>query len=105
MLVHQGCAELRTIDRAANGLHLSHSDPREGSGTGVCRVRAGAPGIDGFARGQSEATHLGLYFFSSSLAIKARCTSSGPSAMRSVRIVANISAIGKSAETPAPPCI
>jgi hypothetical protein len=45
------------------------------------------------------------YFANSSLAINARCTSSGPSAIRRVRIVANISARGKSGETPAPPCI
>src|SRR3954451_8676234 len=45
-----------------------------------------------------------LPFFSSVLAIASRCTSSGPSASRSVRVCAHIAASGKSSQTPAAPC-
>src|ERR1700722_20992107 len=60
--------------------------------------------------GERLATHtdappFGFYFFSSSRAINARCTSSGPSAIRKVRMAAKSSAKGKSEETPAPPWI
>jgi hypothetical protein len=41
---------------------------------------------------------------SSSLAIALRCTSSGPSARRSVRLCAHIIASGNSSDTPAAPC-
>ncbi len=42
--------------------------------------------------------------FSASFAIVPRCTSSGPSAMRSVRAPAHRRASGVSPDTPAPPC-
>ena len=43
-------------------------------------------------------------FCSSIFAIASRCTSSGPSARRSVRAWAHACASGKSSVTPAPPC-
>src|ERR1043165_8151525 len=43
-------------------------------------------------------------FFSSSFAIASRCTSSGPSAKRSVRELAHAAAHSKSCEIPPPPC-
>ncbi len=47
---------------------------------------------------------LQAYLRSSSLAICARCTSSGPSASRSVLLCAYMAATGKSWQTPPPPC-
>src|SRR5690606_27284562 len=45
-----------------------------------------------------------LYFIISSLAIRPRCTSSGPSARRRARAAVNRPVSGKSSDKPPPPC-